>query len=469
MSTAVDKQATVGVVSGMAYAAPVVPLLVLMSSSTVLSGIYATHHGLPLVEISMVMLLVGLFDAITDPSIGYVSDRYYAKTGSRRPFAIAGAALLIPSAWFLLSPGEGVTATYFLLWYVMFYLSVTLFQIPHLTWGGEISPVAEEKTKVYGYRNYAAYVGMILFMLIPMLPFNEGTQVTPETLRWSVIVAGVLFIPTLYVMYRYVPLSVHRTHQNKPKKNILRALSTLRHNKPFLWLLIAGTVYSMGASFFNGLYFMMVDMYLGLGDYYVHILLFQLIVASVAIKPVVSMIAKIGKMNAWIVAIVLSMLAYILLPVVLLNSAYSLYLLYLFNTIFALYSAITNIVIYSLLSDVSDYGTFKSGTDHSAVYFSFQSLASKTSLAVGIALTIGLAGLLGFDPSAETHGTEIYWVLCLCMSVIPLVLSLAALFFIPGIAITSRRHAVIRRRLEARAKRADQTAVNNKPLCEKMI
>ncbi|MFP6762111.1 MAG: MFS transporter, partial [Planctomycetaceae bacterium] len=38
--------------------------------------------------ISMVMLIAGLFDAVTDPSIGYFSDRYHARTGSRRPFVV---------------------------------------------------------------------------------------------------------------------------------------------------------------------------------------------------------------------------------------------------------------------------------------------------------------------------------------------------------------------------------------------
>ena len=99
--------------TGIAYALPVVPVLILMSTNNVLSGIYATHHGLALSAIATVMLIAGLFDAVTDPSIGYFSDRYHARTGSRRPFVVVGAALLIPCAWFLLNPGEGATAAYF--------------------------------------------------------------------------------------------------------------------------------------------------------------------------------------------------------------------------------------------------------------------------------------------------------------------------------------------------------------------
>ena len=461
MSTTINNKNRVSTLTGVAYAAPVVPLLVLMSSSVVLSGIYATYHGLSLTAISLVMLLVGLFDAVTDPSIGYFSDRYHARTGSRRPLVVVGAILLIPSAWFLLNPGAGVTAGYFLFWYLLFYLAVTLFQIPHLTWGGEISPVSEEKTKMYGFRNYAGYAGMILFVLIPILSFTETTQVTPETLRNSVIVAAVLFIPTLYLMLRHVPTGVLKVDSGEKGENPLQAIRTLAENKPFLWLLVASTLYTMGTSFFNGLYFMMVDAYLGLGNYYVYLLLFQLVVASLSIKPVMDLIGRIGKIKAWMMGILLSVISYMVLFFVLLDNSFSLYFLILFNAVFAFYSAISNVVVYSLLSDVSDFGTLKSGVDRAATYFSFQSLASKTSLAVGVALTIGLAGLLGFDPSSEIQGEETYWTLSLCMGVIPIVLSLIALVFIPGIAINAHRHLIIRKRLDARVNRANRAAIAN--------
>ena len=127
--------------------------------------------ALALTTISMVMLIAGLFDAITDPSIGYLSDRYHARTGSRRPFIVAGAILLMPCAWFLLNPSEGVTVTYFLVWYLLFYLAMTLFQIPHMAWGGEISPVSEEKNRVYAYRSFAGYGGHDYFRADPDIAF----------------------------------------------------------------------------------------------------------------------------------------------------------------------------------------------------------------------------------------------------------------------------------------------------------
>jgi len=464
MTTTNTKHHQVTPLAGAAYALPVVPMLILMSTNNVLSGIYATHHGLALSAIATVMLIAGLFDAVTDPSIGYFSDRYHARTGSRKPFVVAGAVLLMPCAWFLLNPGEGVTITYFLVWYLLFYLAMTLFQIPHQTWGGEISPVSEEKSKVYAYRNYAGYAGMIIFAAIPLLPFSEGTKVTPDTMRTLVIVAAVLLLPTLYVMLRHAPTGAHRPDRDRVHENPFRALVAIAHNKPAMWFIVAAIAHAVAGAFYIALKFMMMESYLDMGQYYVHLLLFHLVAASLAIKPAVWVINRVGKIKAWMLGHGISIAASLMLVLVLLNNAYSLALFVVFNAVWALASAVGNVASYSLLSDISDYGTYKSGVDRSATYFSLLSLSGKTCMALGIAASIAIASWFGFDPKADTQVAGAYWGLTLCMCIIPILCNLVAVYCASKTAITSRRHAAIRKRLDARAARVQQASNNNASL-----
>ena len=439
--------------AGLAYALPVIPVLILMGTNNVLSGIYATHHGLALTTISMVMLIAGLFDAVTDPSIGYFSDRYHARTGSRRPFVVAGAVLLIPCAWFLLNPGEGVTITYFLVWYLLFYLAMTLFQIPHLTWGGEISPVSEDKNRVYAYRNYAMYAGMIIFVLVPILPFHEGTKITPDTMRYLVVVAGVLVLPALYMMLRHAPLGVHRPDQTRELDNPFSSLMALRHNQPALWYIGASALHSVAGAFYIALAFIVLESYLGLGQYYVYIVLFQLVFATVVVNPAVTLILRIGKIRACILAYAICVLISLIYIPVLFNNAYSLLLIFIFVAVWATASSIVNVAAFSLLSDISDYGTLQSGVDRSATYFSLTSLTGKTVMALGIAASLAIAGWFGFDPKAGAHSSQVFWGLILCMCIIPILCNLLSIYCLSKITITSRRHDVIRRRLDARAAR----------------
>ena len=65
-----------------------------------------------------------------------------------------------------------------------------------------------------------------------------------------------------------------------------------------------------------------------------------------------------------------------------------------------------------------------------------------------------MQSLLGFDPTLDDHGAEVYWALTLCMALIPAFFSFVAAILTPKIAITERRHGIIRRRLEAREARA---------------
>ena len=68
-----------------AFVMPQVGVVLLLGPVlAVLGGIYAKYYGLSLTNIAAVILAAKLFDAITDPLIGYCSDRWRLKTGSRK-------------------------------------------------------------------------------------------------------------------------------------------------------------------------------------------------------------------------------------------------------------------------------------------------------------------------------------------------------------------------------------------------
>ena len=93
------------------YALPVVTLAWLMAPLAVVQGIYAKHHGLSLTSIASVLVIARLFDAVTDPMVGYFSDCYQQRYGSRKPIMIVGGVLFTISAYFLYVPPVEVTVT----------------------------------------------------------------------------------------------------------------------------------------------------------------------------------------------------------------------------------------------------------------------------------------------------------------------------------------------------------------------
>ena len=87
-----------------AYVAPSVILAFLYSPMGIVQGIYAKHFGVAMTTIAAALLISRLFDAVTDPLIGFWSDHYYLKSGSRKPFVLVGGLLLVISGYCLYVP-----------------------------------------------------------------------------------------------------------------------------------------------------------------------------------------------------------------------------------------------------------------------------------------------------------------------------------------------------------------------------
>jgi len=257
----------------MAYALPVISVGVLMNLIGVVQGIYAKYFGLALTSIAAVVLVARLFDVVTDLLIGYFSDRQYARTGSRKPFVFFGSILMLVSGYFLFVPltpaqldaSAEVSVAYFLCWLLLFYFAFTILEIPHQSWGAGLASSSEEKNTIFSWRMAASTVGKILYTLIPFLPIFATREFTPETLRWSVYLVAILFIPSLYFSLTIAPdpITTHAT----PKSYRIR-WSTLLKNKPLLLFFSAYLFHGTGIGILFGVFFIYIDGYLGMGEHY---------------------------------------------------------------------------------------------------------------------------------------------------------------------------------------------------------
>lgn len=460
-----------------AYGAPLISIYLLTAPIALLQGIYAKHFGLSLTTIAAVLLVSRIFDAATDPVIGYCADRYYARRSTRKPFIIVGAILFIFSSYFLYAPsgffpdqgGNSVSAVYFLVWFLLFYLGYTLFEIPHMAWGGELAADSLEKNTIYGVRSSIIFLSSLLFFSIPLLPWFQSSEFTPQALAWSVLVAGILMLPLLYVCIRYVPNRsamgiVNTSHEeiNPPegKESLAVFIQSIFANKPLLVLLGAFIFTGSAMGMYFSLLFIFVDVYLGLGHYLSIILVVSYSVGLVALKFWVSMAKYWSKQAVWIVSLCLVILGTVGLGLLSPESTGWQELLLCIVLIFA-GNAAFNIMAPSLLSDIIDYGTWKFGTDRAGTYFSLYVFTNKAMIAFSGALALGIVGWAGFNPTETTHSDESVMALRFSISWMPVLFIVLSMALIPRIPITARRHMAIRRRLDSRAKcacRADRAA-----------
>lgn len=455
------------------YSLPLIPAFFLIGPLNVVQGIYAKHFGLTLTTIAAVVLFSRLFDAITDPLIGYYSDQFQVRTGSRKLFVALGGVLFVICSYFLFVPSDpnslneaiDVSAFYFLIWFFAFYFAFTLFEIPHIAWGGELMADSHGKTVIYGLRTQAAFIGLMFFYLVPLLPIFETNGFTPKTLFWAVLFAGLLMLPTLYLCIKNTPNgnSNHLVAKQSIDRNTLNLRSSWQEvigNKPLLMFLTAFVLFGTGTGMWFSLQFIYIDTYLNLGDEFAMASLIGLASSILIASLWVKLSCHVGKKIAWGIGVLIYMLAIVMAGQM---EPYETSVLALVMLMILSYGGAISITILvpSLLSDIVDYSTWKFGTNRAATYFALQTLVNKITAAIGSTIGLAIAGSYGFDPSALLHSADHIFGIRLAASWIPapiLLLSIIVVFYIP---IDGRRHAIIRRRLDGSEERARRKEIKD--------
>ena len=149
------------------YSAPATPLaLVGLPMAVYLPAIYADADGfgLALGMVGLIITLSRFTDVITDPIIGFLSDRMKTRWGRRKPFVLAGTPIYALGIWLLSVPpitfGDvtflgftfNIGYPYLFCMVALTYLGSTIKDLPYLAWGAELSSNYNERTLVTSWR-----------------------------------------------------------------------------------------------------------------------------------------------------------------------------------------------------------------------------------------------------------------------------------------------------------------------------
>ncbi|MGF1456234.1 MAG: MFS transporter [Alphaproteobacteria bacterium] len=138
---------------------------------------YAQVVGLDPRLVGLALTIALVFDAITDPLVGYWSDNLHSRLGRRHPFMYV-AALPVSVTYFLLwtPPADWSQAGQF--WYlltlaVLIRTFMTLFETPSFALAPELTDDYDERSRLIGYRYFFGWIGgntmtvMMFFFVFP--------------------------------------------------------------------------------------------------------------------------------------------------------------------------------------------------------------------------------------------------------------------------------------------------------------
>ena len=431
----------------MAYAAPSAgSYFFYIAMWSILPGVYGQYFGLPLTSIAAVVLIIRLFDGVIDIGIGYLSDWRRSRGGSRKPWVIAGGIGSVIACYFLFVPPIPVRASYYLAWSMAYFLAFTIAEIPHLTWGSELTMDYRQRAKVFGIRNSIARAGICVFYALPPFGSVSSANYTPQVLQRGIYVGALLTAAGLIWALVAAPAGV------PPKAvrgdNLRLLLHSLTHNKPLHLYFAAFACIGLAVGMWSALLFFYLDSYLGLGERIAAMLLVASVVAGSATPLCLALIRTTSKSTAWAAGVLLFLIQ--LAGMLLMVPGSPLWLVFALVILAHVCFCCHDIAALSILGDIIDYGSLKFRRDRGATYFGLNTLIFKFGIGIGGGLGLGIAGLLGFDPAQHVHSLQSIMGLKLGFIVLPACFALLGLFMILRTPITRRRHRGIQRRLESR-------------------
>ncbi len=372
-----------------AYALPAAPLAALYFPVYVyLAPFYAAERGVALSALGALLIGARLLDAVTDPLMGWISDRTRSRLGRRRLWLLVSAPLVAVSVWMLLAPPPDAGFGHAAIWMVALTLSWTVALTPYYAWGAEITPDYAGRARVTAWREGAALVGTVVAVLL------YTAQSGAEGGLRAVALFVVLGLPLgVLAALRFAPepALVERT-----APTMREALRALRENAPFRRLLAAYFINGAANALPAGLFLFFIEDYLAAPEAGWVLLVYFL--CAVGGMPIWAWAARRwSKHRAWGGAMLYACAIFALVPLLGPGDVAA----------FAVISALTGLALGADLSlppamqaDVVDLDTARTGARRAGLFFALWSVATKAALAISGGLALIALDLVGFEPAA---------------------------------------------------------------------
>jgi GPH family glycoside/pentoside/hexuronide:cation symporter len=414
--------------------------------------------------LGIVIAIPRFWDALTDPVMGRISDRWQSTYGRRRPFIFAGAILMaffFGLIW-MASPGwsEPVLLGWFLATSLIFFTCYTVFAVPFTSLTFEMTPNYNERTTIMGYVTFASKVGEFFyqwFVPIATLSIFATPILGMRVVLWTVAVLmiGVCgVIPAVFARERYYKIQKKELKTHKSAGFWKAAGQTLR-NRAFV-VLIAITLLQILAGIFGSsmdyylLVYYMFDGDIAQGSIWKGLLSTGYAVCGfIGIPIIIWYSKKTSKLITLQTTYVLTILNGIIRWFVYTPGNH---MWIMVDPIFgSLYWIAVGTVKQSMMADVCDDDELKHGERREGMYGAVFGWITKTAISLsafvsGIALVmVGFKAELGGDQPDETFfGMRLLMVLG---TMIPNIIALLILQFYP---LTKERSYETRRLLEER-------------------
>lgn len=420
-----------------AYAGPALPLAAMYFPVFIfLAEFYAREFGLSLATLGVVLLGVRVFDALSDPVIGHISDRS-RKVGRRKIWLVAATPVVMLSCWMLFAPPDNVGIAWFSLWLFLLTVGWTLAMTPYFSWGAELSGDYSERSVITFWREAVSLIGTILAALL------YGIGGPPADGLRLIAIMIVLTLPVaVAVAWRVVPEPID---YSKTRPEMSQFTSVFRRLPVFRRLLLAYFLNGLANGIAATLFVFFVSYRLATPDM-AGPLLVVYFGAAVLGAPLWSwLVGRYSKHRVWSWAMIYAGFIFVwtltlgagdwhLFAVICVLSGLAL------SADLALPSAIQ--------ADLVDVATVDTGAQQTGAYFAIWSVATKLALALSGAFALIYLDVVGFDVASPEPQAPLL-AMALLYGLGPIILKAVAVWLMWDFPVDRREQAQLRAKIEA--------------------
>jgi GPH family glycoside/pentoside/hexuronide:cation symporter len=383
--------------------------------------------GLSAFWLGLILIIPRLWDAVSDPIIGHLSDNARTRWGRRRPFILIGGILVavffvlmwwIPKGdmvrvWFPSEAGyHAFQLVYILFTLLLFFTACTIFEIPHGALGMEMTSDYHERTRLFSAKSFVGNLFAMstpwLFALASLEIFKGPGGNEADGMRYvSIIIAAILIPLSFWWFYSLREPGFKRAAQQK-KTPFWKDMKHTASNKNFIMLTLTIFTLAMGFNFVSLLGSYIPIFYIFGGDKVAGAYLLGIngtiwaITGLLAVFPLNWISPKLGKRNTLILAIVLMCVAQ-LSKIVCYNPSYP-YLIVIPTVLLSAGMLIFFTLGSSMVGDICDEDDLKTGYRTEGSFYSIFWWFIK----MGTALASFVAGaLIVFTMFDQTQVTKV--------------------------------------------------------------
>ena len=385
---------------------------------------YSQVIGLPADWVSYGIFIALLFDAVSDPTVGYVSDNFRSRWGRRHPFMYLSALPVSVAYYFLWSPpdwSQEALIVYFVAMAVLIRTVITFYEIPSTALVAELTEDYDQRTSFVGFRFFFGWWGGLTMAVLAYLVFlpedKGGLQYIEGWRNYGLAASSIIFVSIVVSSlgtHRHIPFLKQpppRLATDEPFSlaRTARELKETLSNRSFLVLFMAALFAAVAAGLSTTLSIYFTRHFWEFTTAQIGYLQFPYYLSAfIALFLAPWGARQFGKKHAAIsittIAVVMSPMPFILrmlgwFPE---NGTEALFWTILtFNAIEVTLIITSSILIASMIADVVEDSEVSTGRRSEGVFFAANSFAQKAVNGLGVIVAGQVLALVQFPTQAR--------------------------------------------------------------------